>query len=136
MAPIHARAVWPLRASAGRVTDQTMSEPVSVAARDDTQHEAALIVRSHRHLPHKPQRTLEALHVFFRRDANRILVQLRAGPVEARRGDLISLGMLSRSLAAHGFDVDVVVVGHREAGADRAAPGAVAGRASWHVVGD
>ena len=84
-----------------------MNAPVQGASGDAL---ATLVIRGHYRLPDKPQRTLEALRVFFPRDAGRIFTQLRSTPVAVRRGEPASVRALAMSLRAQGFDVEVRMV--------------------------
>jgi hypothetical protein len=68
---------------------------------------ALLIVKSHYRLADKPERTLEALRVFFPGDADQVLQQLRRQPVVARQGDAQSVNAMASAMRAQGFDVEV-----------------------------
>lgn len=75
----------------------------------DTQTAAVLLVRSHYRLADKPERTLEALRVFFPTDADVVLKRLRGTPVAARRGELAAIHAMAVAMRAQGFDVEVLV---------------------------
>ena len=67
-----------------------------------------LVLRSHYRLRDKPVRTLEALRIFLREEANTVFDALRAGrEVVVRVGHRAEVEMLALSMQAQGFVVEV-----------------------------
>lgn len=75
---------------------------------ETTSGAACLVLRSHYRLKDKPVRTLEALRIFLRDEANVAFEGLQAGrEVVVRRGGQAELESLAVAMIGQGFDAVV-----------------------------